>query len=203
MRSRMAVPPTISSRTQQEEAPRKHDADVRTALKTVFVHGQFYGLSLPDDEGLVWDGDLWWFHGNPRPGASFSYIQDYYCAWLIFTLEMNVWLSQVVPLGLVHWDFGCYLAGIFVYTGPLDKVLPFNSTQERWGTFFRKGSAHVTSYWSVTPSKPFQSWRQRRGRICQAQSQTTVFRAPSQEIPLYIFMRFWKSKFCSGNKRIS
>ncbi|KAG1718793.1 hypothetical protein EDB19DRAFT_1792437 [Suillus lakei] len=36
------------------------------------------------------------------------------------------------------WVLGCYLAGIFTFTDPSDKILPLSPTQERWWTFIRR-----------------------------------------------------------------
>ncbi|KAG1824731.1 uncharacterized protein BJ212DRAFT_1295831 [Suillus subaureus] len=92
-------------------------------------------------------------YGNNRSGASSSCNRDCCYARLIFTLAMNdkwheylsshghlEWGISLVDAaqGLVHWDLECYLAGIFTYTDTLDRVFPFNSTQERRGTFFWK-----------------------------------------------------------------
>ncbi|KAG1748223.1 hypothetical protein EDB19DRAFT_1905277 [Suillus lakei] len=64
---------------QQEDARRKHKADVRTALRTMVVHGSDYRLSLPDDEDLIWDGDLRWRHSDGLMASceEFDWLIDY------------------------------------------------------------------------------------------------------------------------------
>jgi hypothetical protein len=49
----------------------KHKANARTALRTMVVHGKKDCLSLPDDEDVVWNGDLqWWRHNDQHaPGC--------------------------------------------------------------------------------------------------------------------------------------
>ncbi|KAG1778872.1 hypothetical protein EV702DRAFT_142283 [Suillus placidus] len=42
----------------------KHLASVRTALRAMLVHGLSYQLSRPDDEDLIWHGNLRWDHSN-------------------------------------------------------------------------------------------------------------------------------------------
>ncbi|KAG1740525.1 uncharacterized protein EDB91DRAFT_1132968 [Suillus paluster] len=65
--------------TKEEDARRKHKADVRTALRTMVVHGLFDRLSLPDNEKLIWQGDLRWRHSNGLvPGCEeFDWLIDY------------------------------------------------------------------------------------------------------------------------------
>ncbi|KAG1720499.1 uncharacterized protein EDB91DRAFT_1177968 [Suillus paluster] len=64
---------------QQIEAPRKHRADARTALRTMVVHGLDTRLSLPDDEQLIWNGDIRWRHrdGNEPDCEEFDWLIDY------------------------------------------------------------------------------------------------------------------------------
>ncbi|KAG2128253.1 hypothetical protein DEU56DRAFT_819394 [Suillus clintonianus] len=50
--------------TQKEVDEQKHRADARTALRTMVVHGYCRWSSLPDDERLIWNGDLRWCHSN-------------------------------------------------------------------------------------------------------------------------------------------
>lgn len=52
--------------TQQEDIRQKHQADARTALRTMVVHGRSDWFSLPDDERLIWFGDLRWCHSDGR-----------------------------------------------------------------------------------------------------------------------------------------
>lgn len=65
--------------TQHDYARRKHKADTRTALRTLVVHGLHYCLSLPDDEELIWDGDLRWHHSDGlMPSCEeFDWLVDY------------------------------------------------------------------------------------------------------------------------------
>ncbi|KAG1737788.1 hypothetical protein EDB19DRAFT_1716631 [Suillus lakei] len=46
--------------TQQEDAGPKYKAHARTAMRIMVVHGQHFQFSLPDDEDLIWDGDMRW-----------------------------------------------------------------------------------------------------------------------------------------------
>lgn len=64
---------------QHDYARRKHKADTRTALRTLVVHGLHDRLSLPDDEELIWDGDLRWRHGDGlMPSCEeFDWLVDY------------------------------------------------------------------------------------------------------------------------------
>ncbi|OJA11725.1 hypothetical protein AZE42_11467 [Rhizopogon vesiculosus] len=62
------------------EAQRKNAADARTALRTMVVHGLSSGrLCLPDDERLIWRGDLRWRHGNGSTPScdEFDWLIDY------------------------------------------------------------------------------------------------------------------------------
>ncbi|KAG2128254.1 hypothetical protein DEU56DRAFT_819402 [Suillus clintonianus] len=65
--------------TQQEGARWKHKADMRTALRTMLVHGQRYRLSRPDHEQLIWYGDLQWRQNDGHtPGyEDFDWLVDY------------------------------------------------------------------------------------------------------------------------------
>ncbi|KAG1896950.1 uncharacterized protein F5891DRAFT_561524 [Suillus fuscotomentosus] len=57
----------------------KYRADTRTALRTMLVHGQSLGLSRPDDEELIWSGDLCWYHGDGDENSyeEFDWLVDY------------------------------------------------------------------------------------------------------------------------------
>ncbi|KAG2109033.1 uncharacterized protein F5147DRAFT_836864 [Suillus discolor] len=57
----------------------KHRADTRTALRTMIVHGQSVELSRPDDEQLIWSGDMCWYHSDGRePNCEeFDWLVDY------------------------------------------------------------------------------------------------------------------------------
>ncbi|KAG0699176.1 hypothetical protein DFH29DRAFT_62225 [Suillus ampliporus] len=65
--------------TEPKAARRKHKADARTALRTMAVHGKSNHLSLPDDETLIWDGDLQWWHsdGLMPDYEEFDWLVDY------------------------------------------------------------------------------------------------------------------------------
>lgn len=60
---------------------RKLRADTRTALRTMVVHGQRGRLSfsLPDDEKVIWEGDLQWCHTDGRTPSceDFDWLVDY------------------------------------------------------------------------------------------------------------------------------
>jgi hypothetical protein len=57
----------------------KHRASARTALRTMLVHGQLDRLSRPDDEVLIWNGDLRWHHSDEREAGceEFDWLVDY------------------------------------------------------------------------------------------------------------------------------
>ncbi|KAG1893471.1 uncharacterized protein F5891DRAFT_1048608 [Suillus fuscotomentosus] len=58
---------------------RKHQANARTALRTMLVHGMRDKLSRPDDEHLIWYGDLRWRHSDEREPSceNFNWLVDY------------------------------------------------------------------------------------------------------------------------------
>ncbi|OAX31970.1 hypothetical protein K503DRAFT_29461 [Rhizopogon vinicolor AM-OR11-026] len=62
-----------------EDVRQKHKADARTALRTMLVHGLRYRLSFPDNEKLIWDGDLRWQQNNGLTPCSvdFDWLIDY------------------------------------------------------------------------------------------------------------------------------
>ncbi|KAG1805470.1 uncharacterized protein BJ212DRAFT_868562 [Suillus subaureus] len=64
---------------QEEDVRPKHRAGVRTALRTMLVHGRSYQLSRPDDEQLIWHGDLCWHHSDEREPRceEFDWLIDY------------------------------------------------------------------------------------------------------------------------------
>jgi len=57
----------------------KHRADTRTALRTLVVHGVDEQFSRPDDEHLIWNGDLRWRHSDDREPSyeEFDWLVDY------------------------------------------------------------------------------------------------------------------------------
>ncbi|KAG0699433.1 hypothetical protein DFH29DRAFT_1081304 [Suillus ampliporus] len=65
--------------TREDDAKPTHKADARTALRTMVVHGMEYQLSLPDDELVIWYGDLQWRHNDGQePGCDeFDWLIDY------------------------------------------------------------------------------------------------------------------------------
>ncbi|KAG1717655.1 hypothetical protein EDB19DRAFT_1810709 [Suillus lakei] len=65
--------------TQQEDARQKHKADARTALRTMIVYGDSRWFSLPDDENLIWHGDLRWCHNDGLMPSfeEFDWLIDY------------------------------------------------------------------------------------------------------------------------------
>ncbi|KAG1745223.1 hypothetical protein EDB19DRAFT_2023698 [Suillus lakei] len=65
--------------TQQDDARRKHQADARTALRTMLVHGRSDRLSRPDDEDLIWHSDLQWRDGDRHAAGceEFDWLVDY------------------------------------------------------------------------------------------------------------------------------
>ncbi|OJA08601.1 hypothetical protein AZE42_07130 [Rhizopogon vesiculosus] len=62
-----------------EDVRQKHKADARTALRTMLVHGLRYRLSFPDNEKVIWDGDLRWRHSNGLSPSNevFDWLIDY------------------------------------------------------------------------------------------------------------------------------
>ncbi|KAJ8579988.1 hypothetical protein M405DRAFT_835147, partial [Rhizopogon salebrosus TDB-379] len=67
-----------NARTGQLQKP-SAQADVRTALKTMVVHGFSHCLSHPDNEELIWNGDLRWRHSDDRIPSSeeFDWLTEY------------------------------------------------------------------------------------------------------------------------------
>ena len=59
-----------------------HMANARTALRTIIVHGRRGYLSRPDDEKVIWDGDLRWRHrdGTTPSYEEFDWLIDYLAA---------------------------------------------------------------------------------------------------------------------------
>lgn len=57
----------------------KHRATARTALRTMVVYALDYHLSLPDNEKLIWNGNLCWSHGDGREPdcEEFDWLVDY------------------------------------------------------------------------------------------------------------------------------
>ncbi|KAG1888088.1 hypothetical protein F4604DRAFT_1674515 [Suillus subluteus] len=56
-----------------------YQADTHTALRTMPVHGRSFELSHPDDEELIWNGDLCWYHGDVDEHSykDFDWLVDY------------------------------------------------------------------------------------------------------------------------------
>lgn len=63
--------------TQEDNA--SHRANVRTALRTMIVHGLDQRLSLPDSEELTWNGVLQWSHSSEKKPnrEEFDWLVDY------------------------------------------------------------------------------------------------------------------------------
>jgi len=57
----------------------KLKAGARTALRTMIVHGQWGCDTLPDDERVIWSGDLQWRHKDGRTPSceEFDWLVDY------------------------------------------------------------------------------------------------------------------------------
>ncbi|KAG2102315.1 hypothetical protein BD769DRAFT_1507318 [Suillus cothurnatus] len=64
---------------QEEDAQQKHRASARTALRTMLVYGLPSRFSRPDDEELIWRGDLQWRHSDGRELGceEFDWLIDY------------------------------------------------------------------------------------------------------------------------------
>ncbi|KAJ8585609.1 hypothetical protein M405DRAFT_401299 [Rhizopogon salebrosus TDB-379] len=54
-------------------------ANARTALRTVIVHGREFCVSRPEEEYLIWEGDLRWHHadGHTPSCEEFDWLIDY------------------------------------------------------------------------------------------------------------------------------
>ncbi|KAG2076181.1 hypothetical protein BDR04DRAFT_1090061 [Suillus decipiens] len=63
----------------QEGTQPNIQADIRTALRTVVVHGHANRLSRPDDEDLIWHGDWRWHHSDEHEPSyeEFDWLVDY------------------------------------------------------------------------------------------------------------------------------
>ncbi|KAG2363574.1 hypothetical protein BDR07DRAFT_1460233 [Suillus spraguei] len=57
----------------------KHQASIRTALRTMLVHGLDHHLSLPDNDKLIWNSNLCWSHpdGHEPSRDEFDWLIDY------------------------------------------------------------------------------------------------------------------------------
>jgi hypothetical protein len=64
---------------EAKDAELKYKADVRTALRTMVVHARGEHLSRPDDEELIWYGNLrWWRNEGLAPScAEFDWLVEY------------------------------------------------------------------------------------------------------------------------------
>ncbi|KAG1787434.1 uncharacterized protein HD556DRAFT_1409233 [Suillus plorans] len=69
----------LKSSREDNARRRKHRASARTALRTMLVHGTRNKLSRPDDEHLIWYGDLRWRHSDEREPSyeKFNWLVDY------------------------------------------------------------------------------------------------------------------------------
>ncbi|OJA12112.1 hypothetical protein AZE42_06628 [Rhizopogon vesiculosus] len=65
--------------TKDEGAQRRYKADARTALRTMVVYGMESRLSLPDDEELIWEGNLEWYRNDRLTPQieEFDWLVDY------------------------------------------------------------------------------------------------------------------------------
>jgi hypothetical protein len=65
--------------TQEMDAQRKHRSSVRTAVRTMVVYGQQMQLARPDDESLIWAGDLRWHYSDKHEPSceEFDWLVDY------------------------------------------------------------------------------------------------------------------------------
>ncbi|KAG2357913.1 hypothetical protein BDR07DRAFT_318131 [Suillus spraguei] len=79
MAGRNAYEQLNSKDTQEADAQQKLRADIRTALRTVVVHGHANRLSRPDDEDLIWHGDWRWHHSDEHKPSyeEFDWLVDY------------------------------------------------------------------------------------------------------------------------------
>lgn len=65
---------------KEEDAQWMHKANnARTVLRTMMVYGRSKGFSLPDDENLIWYGDLRWRHsdGLAPSWEQYDWLVDY------------------------------------------------------------------------------------------------------------------------------
>ncbi|OAX32359.1 hypothetical protein K503DRAFT_618456 [Rhizopogon vinicolor AM-OR11-026] len=70
--------------TDDDGDRQRHITDVRTALRMMVVHGLTDRLSLPDDEELIWFGDLLWRHSDGRTPSCEEF--DWLIEFLVDTL---------------------------------------------------------------------------------------------------------------------
>ncbi|KAG2046029.1 hypothetical protein BDR06DRAFT_1015085 [Suillus hirtellus] len=64
---------------EKKDDEKKHRADARTAPRAMLVHGMPYGISRPNDEALIWEGDLRWCQsdGSEPSCGEFDWLVDY------------------------------------------------------------------------------------------------------------------------------
>ncbi|KAG2757222.1 hypothetical protein P692DRAFT_20814223 [Suillus brevipes Sb2] len=138
----------------------KYRADIRTALRTLVVHGQDNRLSRPDDEDLIWDGDLRWRHSDGRKPSceEFDWLVDYLAGdaehrtddetegdallalssmqGLGSSTKQQSYISSLIRFDKVsqngHFLIGFYLLVVFWRIKSSGKDLPFSPTQENW-----------------------------------------------------------------------
>jgi len=90
------------SRNAKDERRDKHKADARTALRTMVVYGIKSHLSHPDDEKLIWEGDLQWCHsdGHTPQCTEFDWLVDYLAARVDDKTEGDALLALSAMHGL-------------------------------------------------------------------------------------------------------
>jgi len=77
--ARLACKQRNNPEDRDAQQKQKHEADARTALRTMLVHGLSDYLLPPDDEHLIWNGDFRWRHsnGNTPSYEEFDWLIDY------------------------------------------------------------------------------------------------------------------------------
>ena len=79
---RLACDQLRNTDPEDKGAQQKHIADARTALRTMVVYGMSSRLSLPDEEKLIWEGNLeWWKDNGDTPQCEeFDWLIDHLVA---------------------------------------------------------------------------------------------------------------------------
>lgn len=79
---RLACDQLKNTKDEDTEQKQRHKADARTALRTMLVYGMSSHLSLPDEEKLIWEGDLRWRknNGDTPQYEEFDWLIDYLAA---------------------------------------------------------------------------------------------------------------------------
>ena len=90
--------------TNGQDERKKLKADARTALRTMVVHGQRGHFSRPDDEKLIWDGDLQWCHKDGRTPCceEFDWLVDYLVDRIEHKTDEETQRDALLALSAMH-----------------------------------------------------------------------------------------------------